>query len=181
MAYVAGVTHALNAVADGLRLPLEFSPSGRQPLLPLPDLAELPAEARAVFEEIREFYGVERPPAVFRWMARDAGFLQSYWAATRHAFSDRALDRGMKEILAFAASMTGKSDYGVDFHLREARRLGLTDQALTEAVEVVQLFNTVTKIADAICLQPDFDVRPSNRTGVDGPAASGTPTPSRTA
>jgi len=27
---------------------------------------------------------------------------------------------------------------------------------LTEAVEVVQLFNTVTKIADALRLQPDF-------------------------
>ncbi|MBI1959343.1 MAG: carboxymuconolactone decarboxylase family protein, partial [Candidatus Rokubacteria bacterium] len=64
-----------------------------------------------------------------------------------------------KEILALAASMTGKSDYGVDFHLREARRLGLSDRALTETIEVVQLFNTVTKIADALRLQPDFDPR----------------------
>jgi alkylhydroperoxidase family enzyme len=48
----------------------------------------------------------------------------------------------------------------VDFHLREARRLGLTDQGLTEVVEVVQLFNTVTKIADALQLEPDFDPRP---------------------
>ncbi len=181
VAYVAGVTHALNAVADGLQLPLEFSPSGREPLLPLPDLREAPAEVQAVFEEIREFYDVKQPPAVFRWMARDVGFLQSYWAATRQAFSDRTLDRRMKEILAFAASMTGKSDYGVDFHLREARRLGLTDQGLTEAVEVVQLFNTVTKIADALRLQPDFAVRPSARAGADHPAALGTPTPSRTA
>jgi len=55
---------------------------------------------------------------------------------------------------AFAA-MTAKSDYGVDFHLREARRLGLSDQALIEAVEGVQLFNAVTKIADALRLQPD--------------------------
>ncbi len=181
VAYVAGVTHALNAVADGLRLPLEFSPTGRPPVLSLPDLGAFPAEAHAVFDEIREFYALERPPAVFRWMARDVGFLQSYWAATRQAFSDRALDRRMKEILAFAASMTGKSDYGVDFHLREARRLGLTDQALTEAVEVVQLFNTVTKIADALRLQPDFDVRRSEEARADHPAAPGTPTPSRTA
>ena len=156
VAYVAGVTHALNAVADGLRLPLEFSPSPRQPLLPLPDLAQTPPEAKAVFDEIAGFYALDHPPAVFRWMARDVGFLQSYWAATRQAFTDRTLDRRMKEILAFAASMTGKSDYGVDFHLREARRLGMTDQALTEAVEVVQLFNTVTKIADALRLEPDF-------------------------
>ncbi len=181
MAYVAGVTHALNAVADGLRLPLEFSPTGRQPVLSFPDLGAVPAEAQAVFDEIREFYALERPPAVFRWMARDVGFLQSYWAATRQAFTDRVLDRSMKEILAFAASMTGKSDYGVDFHLREARRLGLTDQALTEAVEVVQLFNTVTKIADALRLQPDFDVQPSENAGIDRPAGTATPTASSTA
>jgi AhpD family alkylhydroperoxidase len=180
VAYVAGVTHALNAVADGLRLPLEFSSSARQPILPLPDLAEASAEARAVFDDIVGFYALDHPPAVFRWMARDVGFLQSYWAATRQAFTDRRLDRLMKEILAFAASMTGKSDYGVDFHLREARRLGMTDQALTEAVEVVQLFNTVTKIADALCLQPDFDPRQSDQPGAPHPAPSSIPTPSRT-
>jgi AhpD family alkylhydroperoxidase len=172
VAYVAGVTHALNAVADGLRLPLEFSPSTRQPILPLPDLAQAPSEVKTVFDEIVRFYALDRPPAVFQWMARDVGFVQSYWAATRQAFTDRALDRLMKEILAFAASMTAKSDYGVDFHLREARRLGLTDQALTEAVEVIQLFNTVTKIADALRLQPDFDPRRSDALGARHPPPS---------
>ena len=156
VAYVAGVTHALNAVADGLRLPLEFSGPSRTPAVPLPDPADAAPEVKAVFDEIMAFYAMDHPPAVFRWMARDAGFLQSYWAATREAFADRRLDRLMKEILALAASLTAKSDYGVDFHLRQARRLGLSDQALTEAVEVVQLFNTVTKIADALQLGPDF-------------------------
>jgi len=189
LAYVAGVTHALNSVADGLRLPLEFSASPRQPLVPLSDPPADDSEIQVLFHDIRSFYAVEHVPAVFRWMARDRGFLQSYWEATREAFMDRTLDRltkevlafaasmtaksdyGVdfhlreldrltKEILAFAASMTAKSDYGVDFHLREARRLGLSDQGLTEAVEVVQLFNTVTKIADTLGLQPDFPARP---------------------
>jgi len=102
---------------------------------------------------------MDRVPAVFRWMARDPIFLQGYWGAVRAAFADATLDRLTKEVLALAASMTAKSDYGVDLHLREARRLGLTDQGLTEAVEVVQLFNTVTKIADALQLQPDFNPR----------------------
>ena len=156
VAYVAGVTHALNAVADGLRLPLEFSEPSRTPAVPLPDPADATPEVKAVFDEIMAFYAMDHPPAVFRWMARDAGFLQSYWAATREAFTDRRLARLTKEILALAASLTAKSDYGVDFHLRQARRLGLSDQALTEAVEVVQLFNMVTKIADALQLRPDF-------------------------
>lgn len=114
-------------------------------------------DVKAVFDEIMEFYRMERPPAVFRYMAGDPGFLRGYWTATREAFSDRKLDRRMKEVLALAASLTAKSDYGIDLHLREARRLGLSDQGLREAVEVVQCFNTVTKIADALQLQPDFD------------------------
>ncbi|MBI2554747.1 MAG: carboxymuconolactone decarboxylase family protein [Candidatus Rokubacteria bacterium] len=156
---MAGVTHGLNAVADGLRLPLEFSPSPRAAPLPSGDAGEVPREAKTVFEEIAAFYRMDRPPEVFRWMARDVGFLQNYWAATREAFSDRKLDRLTKEVLALAASLTAKSDYGVDFHLREARRLGLSEQGLTEAIEVVQCFNTVTKIADALQLEPDFDPR----------------------
>jgi AhpD family alkylhydroperoxidase len=156
---VAGVTHALNAVADGLRLPLEFSPSPRAAAIPVPEAPDASPEVEAVWEGIAAFYAMDRPPAVFRWMARDPIFLQGFWGATQEAFSDRALDRRLKEVLALAASITAKSDYGVDFHLREARRLGLGEQALTEAIEVVQLFNTVTKIADALQLQPDFDPR----------------------
>ena len=159
LAYVAGTTHALNAVADGLRLPTEFQPSSRSPLVPLPAAEDTPPDVEALFKDIKGFYAVDRVPAVFRWMARDAIFLQGYWGAVREAFTDGKVDRLTKEVLALAASITAKSDYGVDFHLREARRLGLTDQGLTEAVEVVQLFNTVTKIADALQLQPDFDPR----------------------
>jgi len=156
---VAGTTHALNAVADGLRLPLEFAPSVRSPVVAVPSTEDASPELKAIFDDIQTFYAMDRVPAVFRWMARDAVFLQGYWSAVREAFADRKVDRLSKEILALAASMTAKSDYGVDLHLREARRLGLSEQGLTEATEVVQLFNTVTKIADALRLQPDFNPR----------------------
>ncbi|PYM17210.1 MAG: hypothetical protein DMD81_09885 [Candidatus Rokuibacteriota bacterium] len=156
---MAGTTHALNAVADGLRLPLEFASTDRQALVEIPSVDDVSPEVKTIFDEIQIFYAMDRVPGVFRWMARDQIFLQGYWMAVREAFADRKLDRLTKEILALAASMTAKSDYGVDLHLREARRLGLSDQGFTEAVEVVQLFNTVTKIADALQLQPDFNPR----------------------
>lgn len=161
IAYVAGVTHGLNSVADGLRLPLDFSPSSRTPAMALPEPTDSTPEVKQILDEIMAFYAMDWPRVVFRYLARDAGFLQGYWAATREAFSDRKLDRRMKEILALAASLTAKSDYGVDLHLREARRLGVAEQGLTEAIEVVQCFNTVTKIADTLQLQPDFEPRPT--------------------
>jgi AhpD family alkylhydroperoxidase len=156
VAYVAGITHGLNALADGLRLPLDFSPSPRVPAVAIVDNGTAEPELKAILDAIKTFYAMPSAPAIFRFLARDPGFLQTYWTATREAFRDRKLDRLTKEILALAASITAKSDYGVDLHLREARRLGLSEQGLTEALEVVQCFNTVTKIADALQLEPDF-------------------------
>ncbi len=159
LAYVAGVTNGLNAVADGLDLPLDFAPSAARPVLPFMEPAQLSPEIAAVLAEVTEFYAMDMPPAVFRWIARDPRFLQGYWGATRAAFTPGRLDRLTKEILAWAASLTARSRYGVDFHLRELRRLGLSEEGITEVVEVVQCFNTVTKIADALQLSPDFSPR----------------------
>jgi len=112
-------------------------------------------EVRAVFEEIRAFYAAERVPHVFSAMAHDPRFLADLWSAVRGTFEPRRLDRLMKEILALAASLTARSDYGVDLHLREARRLGLSERGLTEVLQVVQLFNGYSKIADALRLVPE--------------------------
>jgi hypothetical protein len=87
---VAGTTHALNAVADGLRLPLEFGTSSRNPLVAIPSTEEASPELKAVLDEIQTFYAVDRVPAVFRWMARDPIFLQGYWGAIRAASPTRA-------------------------------------------------------------------------------------------
>ena len=102
-------------------------------------------------------YQTGRIPAIFRTLAHDEGYVKDYWGAVRFVFSDGKLDRLTKETLAFASSMAAKSDYGVDLHLAEVRRLGLSEKGVMEAVQVVQLFSAYTKIADGLQLSPDFD------------------------
>jgi len=70
---VAGTTHAVNSVADGLRLPLDFALSPRMAAVPLPEVGEVAPEVKAVFDEIMTFYAMDHVPAVYRWMARDGG------------------------------------------------------------------------------------------------------------
>ena len=90
--------------------------------------------------------GFQEKPQVDSWV--NGGFF---------CFEPGALDRLTKEVLALAASVTAKSDYGVDFHLREVRRLGLPEAGVLEALQVTQLFNGFTKIADTLGLTPsDF-------------------------
>ena len=156
-AYVYGVTNGINAVADGLRLPLDFSDApARQPLVKLVEFEDASDGVKEIYSDIMAFYETEHVPAVFKALAHDDGYLKDYWGAVRFVFRENRLDRLTKEALAFASSMAAKSDYGVDLHLAEARRLGLSEKGVMEVVQVVQLFSCYTKIADGLQLTPDF-------------------------
>ena len=156
-AMVVGITNALNVVAD--------APLGTlEPAAPA-------AEAEAVYAEIRAFYG-RAVPGAFRRLAGDAGYLADVWAATRRAFSDNRLPRRFKEALAFAVSVTSRSEFGTAFHLAEMRRLGVGEGGVLEVLGVTQMFSSYTKIADTLQLEPDMhDIAPVDRSPAPGGAA----------
>lgn len=156
-AYVYGITNGINAVADGLRIPLDFSNEpARKPLVQLVEPEAASEGVREIYKDIMAFYQVERVPNLFKVLAHDEGYLRDYWGAVRFVFEDRHLDRLTKEAVALAASLAAKSDYGTDLHLREVRRLGLSEKGILEVIQVVQLFSCYTKIADGLQLAPDF-------------------------
>ena len=157
-AFVVGVTNAINVVADGL------------PADVLPPASDPPADAAAVLDEIRAFYG--ELPAPFLTLARDARYLADLWAAARRAFDDQRLSRRLKEALAFAVSLTSRSPFGAGFHLGQMRRLGVGEGGVMEIVGVTQMFSSYTKIADTLRLESDMaDIAP-----VDPAPAPGGPT-----
>jgi AhpD family alkylhydroperoxidase len=160
-ALVVGVTNALNVVADGLM-------SGGRPMLPAADATG----ARAALDAIAAFYGAREAPAAFQAIAFDPAYLGDVWAAVRRAFTDNRLSRRLKESLAFAASLTTRSAFGVPFHLEQMRRLGVSDRGVAEVVGVTQMFSSYTKIADTLQLASDMhDIAPVDRS----PAPGGSP------
>ena len=151
------MTNGINSVADGLRLPLDFSEdSGRRPLVKLIEYEDASDPVKVIYSDIIAFYETERVPSIFRVLAHDEGYLKDYWGAVRHVFSEGKLDRVTKQAVALGASMAAKSDYGVDLHLHEAKRAGLSDAGVIEVVQIVQLFSALTKFADGLQLEPDF-------------------------
>ena len=160
-ASVVGITNALNVVADGL--PADLLP---------PPAEAADGQLRAIFEEIRSFYG--ELPAPFATLARDPPYLADVWAAARHAFEDQGLRRSLKEALAFAVSLTSRSRFGTALHLAQMRRLGVGEGGVREIVGVTQMFSSYTKIADTLALEPDMsDIAPVDLT----PAPGGVPSP----
>jgi AhpD family alkylhydroperoxidase len=141
-----------------------------------PSPAGLPDERRddveGTFADIRAFYVADDVPATFRLIAHDARYLSDFWAAVRHAFTDHQLTRRLKEALAFAVSVTSRSRFGSAFHLREMRRLGVTDRGVMEVLGVAQLFSSYTKIADTLQLDPDMgDIAPVDLSPAPGATA----------
>ena len=150
-AMVVGITNALNVVADAP--------------LPLPDERAVPAAAAKTIDEIKAFYDRADVPLAFRFIATDPGYLADVWGATRHAFSDNKLSRRLKESLAFAVSLTTRSEFGTAFHLGEMRRLGVGERGVMEVLGVTQMFSSYTKIADTLQLEPDMgDIAPVDPT-----------------
>ena len=163
-AHVAGISNALNVVADGLAGPLGMAAV----LAPVEEAGAGP-EVEALFAEIRAFYERAQVPAVFRVLARDAGYAADLWGAVRRAFADNRLTRRLKEALAFAVSLTTRSAFGTAFHLEELRRLGVSDLGIFEVVGVTQMFSSYTKIADTLQLPSDMaDIAPEDRSPAPG-------------
>jgi len=156
-AFVVGITNALNVVSDGLD----------EALPPLDEDAT--PDCRALFDEIRAFYGGAAVPVPFRVLARDPSYAADVWAAARRAFADGRLPRRLKAALAFAVSMTTRSRFGIAFHLGEMRRLGVGERGVMEIVGVTQMFSSYTKIADTLQLAPDMaDLAPEDPTPAPG-------------
>jgi hypothetical protein len=166
-AHVVGITNALNVVADAL-IP---APGGSPALEPLDDTAP-PEEARALFDEIRMFYGTREVPLPFRFMAHDPRYAAEVWGAVKRAFTENRLSRRLKEALAFAVSLTSRSPWGAAFHLAEMRRLGVGPRGVMEVFGVTQMFSSYTKIADTLQLESDMaDIAPVDRSPAPGGAA----------
>src|SRR5438034_580806 len=163
------------------------------PTVRLRDAAEYPPEAQRLFElskawfnhdfgqppamsrvmawdpEIGAFYESPDVPPAFRLIAHDPGYAADVWAAARRAYADNRLSRRVKEALAFAVSLTTRSETGTAFHLGEMRRLGVGPRGVMEIVGVTQMFSSYTKIADTLQLEPDMgDLAPEDSTPAPG-------------
>ena len=163
-AHVVGITNALNVAADGLAgLPTVTA------LLPLVSEGSGAPDVAALFKEIREFYARPDVPPVFRFLARDPSYAADVWGAARRAFDDNRLSRRLKESLAFAVSVTTRSEWGSAFHLEEMRRLGVGEGGIMEVIGVTQMFSSYTKIADTLQLEPDMgDIAPADESPAPG-------------
>jgi AhpD family alkylhydroperoxidase len=105
------------------------------------EYADAPAEARAVFDEIKEARGVDDVNNFWKALANDPVTLRRTWDSLRQVMAPGALDPLTKELVYIAVSVTNGCEYCIASHTAAARGKGLTDAQHAELLAVIGMAN----------------------------------------
>lgn len=115
----------------------------------------------AVFADIKRTKSIDFVPNFWRALATNPDNLELVWSRLKALMHPEAagrtspLDPLTREIIALAVSATNGCSYCVNSHTAAARKLGLSVEALGEALAIVGLFNTTNSLADGYQVEPD--------------------------
>jgi alkylhydroperoxidase/carboxymuconolactone decarboxylase family protein YurZ len=156
---VAEHSEALCKVAGALLLDEDHP---ERALLPLPQPEALDPGARQALEEIcATLPGVPltpRLPALWLALAANPHHLEATWRKEQVVMRDGAVASRDKERVALAVSMNRISPYMIRYRTALLRAAGAGDEEIMEILGVVDHFNSLNLLTDA--MQVESDIRP---------------------
>ena len=144
----------------------EGAPAAAEPIATVRPVSEAEATGKvaAIYEEIRTIKGIDFVPNFWRVLATNPDHLESVWNRWKTWMHPEAvgreprLDPLTRELIALAVSAANGCSYCINSHTAAALRLGLSPEALGEAMAIIGLFSSTNAIADGYQVKPD--VRP---------------------
>ena len=112
-------------------------------LLPRASNAEI-----GTLKEITAEFG--QVPLYYEVMANEPEHLKLVWAREKAIMLEGNISRADKELIALAVSAINGCGYSCKLHFHAAKRLGLSEPQILEALWVVDLFNKNNKFLDAL-------------------------------
>lgn len=123
--------------------------------LPLLDDEAAPAEARAVFDDIRAKRNTDYVNNFWRALAHDPALLKATWERVQEVMAPGELDPLVKELIYVAVSTVNGCSYCVHSHTAAARARGMTPGQHAELLRVVALASQTNALAHALQVEPD--------------------------
>lgn len=117
--------------------------------------AEAPAEARAVFDDIRAKRKTDFVNNAWRALANDPVTLKATWEKAQQVMAPGALDPLTKELVYLAVSISNKCDYCIHSHTAFAKAKGMTDAQYQELLRVIGLANELNAMMTAMSVPVD--------------------------
>lgn len=117
---------------------------------------EATGKAKEIFEDIKANFGMV--PNFFKAQAAvDPDWLELNWRRVKKIMlSEGELDRKTKELIAFAVSKVNRCEYCSLAHEAMAMQAGASKKAIGEALQVIELFESFTSIADSLNIPCDI-------------------------
>src|SRR5688572_11034429 len=140
------------------------------------DPATAPEPVRAVLAEISAAFAPALPvPGLWRALARNAHHLEATWRKEQVVMAAGALTPLDKRRVALAIAMNGRSRYMIEYESALLRAAGDDDEAVLEILGVVDHYNALNTVSDA--MQIDSDIRPPLTGARSAPAPIAGPPP----
>ncbi|MEY9149117.1 AhpD family alkylhydroperoxidase [Bradyrhizobium elkanii] len=111
---------------------------------------ELPAEARAVFDDIRKTRNSDFINNFWRALAHDPKTLRRTWESIKEVMAPGALDPKVKEMLYVAVSVAHGCSYCIHSHTASARAKGMTDAEYQEMLAIVGMAAETNRLVTAL-------------------------------
>jgi AhpD family alkylhydroperoxidase len=116
---------------------------------------ELPAEARAVFDDIRKTRNSDFINNFWRALAHDPKTLRRTWESIKQVMAPGALDPKVKEMLYVAVSVAHGCSYCIHSHTASARAKGMTDAEYLEMLAIVGMAAETNRLVTALGVPVD--------------------------
>lgn len=110
---------------------------------------------RAIYDDIKATKQIDFVPNFWKTLAAHPPLLEDTWNRLKRVMAPGKLDALTKEMIAVAVSATNGCSYCINSHTAAVKKLGLSEEALGELMEVVALFNATNTLADAYQVRPD--------------------------
>jgi uncharacterized peroxidase-related enzyme len=129
-------------------------------LLRLVSEEEATGKVKEVYEDIKAKKGIDFIPKFWQALAHNPDHLEATWQKLNTVMKPGKLDKLTKEIIALAVSITNGCTYWIHSHSAAVKRLGLDNEAVSEIIAVVDVFNGTNRLADAYQIEPDVSPDP---------------------
>ena len=123
--------------------------------VPLLDDKAASAEARAVFDAIREARGGDYVNNFWRALAHDPALLRATWDRLQDVMAPGALDPMVQELVYIAVSTVNGCSYCVHSHTTAARARGMTDAQHGELLAIIAMAMQTNALATALQVETD--------------------------
>lgn len=111
---------------------------------------DLPAAAKAVFDDIRTVRQTDFINNFWRALAHDPKALKRTWDSVKEVMGPGALDPKVKEMLYVAVSIAHGCPYCIHSHTAAARAKGMSDAEYAEMIAIVGMAAETNRLVTAL-------------------------------